>query len=98
MLGTLARNHTTSCGRPPNPQQRHLTSCPSRQRDFPPVPRSARVEPATLEALRSENGHGGIRPLAENGVQVPPDIPAYVFIKRELKNQIESGELAEGDR
>ncbi len=30
--------------------------------------------------------------------EIPADIPAYAFIKRELKNQIESGELAEGDR
>lgn len=30
--------------------------------------------------------------------EIPSDIPAYAFIKRELKNQIESGELAEGDR
>ena len=29
---------------------------------------------------------------------LPPDIPAYVSIKRELKNQIESGELPEGSR
>ncbi|MBI5092981.1 MAG: GntR family transcriptional regulator [Candidatus Hydrogenedentes bacterium] len=31
-------------------------------------------------------------------MEVPPDIPMYAFIKRELKNQIESGELAEGVR
>ena len=30
--------------------------------------------------------------------KVPPDIPIYAFIKRELKNQIESGELPEGAR
>lgn len=29
---------------------------------------------------------------------IPPDIPVYAYIKRELKNQIESGELAEGAR
>ncbi|NIA15485.1 MAG: substrate-binding domain-containing protein, partial [Nitrospiraceae bacterium] len=29
---------------------------------------------------------------------IPPDIPVYVHIKRELKNQIESGELPEGSR
>ena len=27
-------------------------------------------------------------------MKIPPDIPIYAFIKRELKNQIESGELA----
>jgi len=31
-------------------------------------------------------------------MKIPPDIPIYAFIKRELKNQIESGELAEGAR
>lgn len=31
-------------------------------------------------------------------IQIPADMPAYAFIKRELKTQIESGELAEGDR
>ena len=30
--------------------------------------------------------------------EIPPDTPAYVFIKRELKNQIENGELCEGAR
>ena len=30
--------------------------------------------------------------------EIPPDVPAYVFIKRELKNQIENGELLEGAR
>jgi DNA-binding LacI/PurR family transcriptional regulator len=29
---------------------------------------------------------------------VPPEVPVYAFIKRELKNQIENGELTEGDR
>lgn len=29
---------------------------------------------------------------------IPPDIPLYAFIKRELKSQIESGELPEGTR
>lgn len=29
---------------------------------------------------------------------IPPDIPVYAFIKRELKNAIESGELPEGSR
>ena len=31
-------------------------------------------------------------------MKAPPGIPVYAFIKRELKNQIESGELAEGAR
>jgi len=31
-------------------------------------------------------------------MKIPPDIPIYAFIKRELKNQIESGELPEGAR
>jgi len=31
-------------------------------------------------------------------VKIPTDIPRYAFIKRELKNQIESGELPEGAR
>ncbi|HOJ33814.1 MAG TPA: GntR family transcriptional regulator [Candidatus Hydrogenedentes bacterium] len=31
-------------------------------------------------------------------VELPPDIPVYAYIKRELKNQIESGELPEGAR
>jgi GntR family transcriptional regulator of arabinose operon len=31
-------------------------------------------------------------------VRIPPDIPAYAFIKRQLKLQIESGELGEGER
>ena len=31
-------------------------------------------------------------------MKVPPDMPIYAFIKRELKNQIESGELPEGAR
>jgi DNA-binding LacI/PurR family transcriptional regulator len=31
-------------------------------------------------------------------VHIPPDIPLYAFIKRELKNKIESGELPEGER
>lgn len=31
-------------------------------------------------------------------MDIPPEIPVYAYIKRELKNQIESGELAEGDR
>lgn len=31
-------------------------------------------------------------------MDVPPDIPIFAFIKRELKNQIESGELSEGAR
>ncbi len=30
--------------------------------------------------------------------EIPPDIPLYAFIKRELKSQIESGELPEGAR
>ncbi len=30
-------------------------------------------------------------------VSIPAGIPAYAFIKREIKNQIESGELVEGD-
>jgi DNA-binding LacI/PurR family transcriptional regulator len=30
--------------------------------------------------------------------QIPPDIPAYAYIKRELKTQIESGDLPEGER
>lgn len=34
----------------------------------------------------------------ESLVQIPPDIPAYAYIKRELKTQIESGELREGAR
>lgn len=29
---------------------------------------------------------------------IPPDMPAYVYIKRELKNRIEDGELPEGER
>ncbi len=29
---------------------------------------------------------------------IPPDVPIYVYIKRELKNRIENGDLAEGDR
>jgi len=29
---------------------------------------------------------------------LPPDVPVYASIKRELKNQIENGELREGDR
>lgn len=29
---------------------------------------------------------------------IPPGIPAYAFIKREIKNQVENGELGEGDR
>lgn len=32
------------------------------------------------------------------GMKERPDIPIYAFIKRELKNQIESGDLAEGAR
>lgn len=31
-------------------------------------------------------------------VDIPSNIPLYAFIKRELKNQIESGELSEGSR
>jgi len=31
-------------------------------------------------------------------METPREIPVYAFIKRELKNQIESGELAEGTR
>ena len=31
-------------------------------------------------------------------METPPEIPVYAFIKRELKNQIESGELPEGAR
>ncbi len=31
-------------------------------------------------------------------MKIPADIPIYAFIKRELKNQIESGELPEGAR
>lgn len=31
-------------------------------------------------------------------LSIPPDIPVYVYIKRELKNQIEAGELPEGAR
>ena len=31
-------------------------------------------------------------------MELPPNIPIYAFIKRELKNQIESGELPEGAR
>lgn len=31
-------------------------------------------------------------------MKVPPDMPIYAFIKRELKNQIESGDLPEGAR
>ncbi len=31
-------------------------------------------------------------------VELPPDIPVYAYIKRELKNQIENGELPEGGR
>ncbi len=31
-------------------------------------------------------------------MNTPPDIPIYAFIKRELKNQIESGDLPEGTR
>jgi DNA-binding LacI/PurR family transcriptional regulator len=30
-------------------------------------------------------------------VSIPAGIPAYAFIKREIKNQIESGEITEGD-
>ena len=29
---------------------------------------------------------------------IPPDVPIYVYIKRELKNRIENGDLAEGAR
>lgn len=35
------------------------------------------------------------KPIPAN---LPPDVPLYASIKRELKNQIENGELREGDR
>lgn len=38
---------------------------------------------------------GKHKPVPAN---LPPDVPVYAFIKRELKNQIENGELREGDR
>lgn len=45
-----------------------------------------------------ERGLGSHGRKAAGEMKIPPDIPVYAFIKRDLKTRIESGELPEGAR
>lgn len=50
------------------------------------------------QGLRAVSGATNVPGRGFLRLKVPPNIPIYAFIKRELKNRIENGELEEGAR